>query len=127
MNSLVQHFFTPPTTTESFEGFMPQMSLAETDKAYEIDADLPGVSPNEINIEIKGNELWLSGERKQVQEEKGKTFHRIEHRYGRFQRVIPLVSAVDEDKIEADYHDDVLKITLPKAEESKAKRITVKS
>ena len=59
---------------------------------------------------------WLTGERKQQKEEKGKTYHRIEQEYGRFERVIPLAAPVDENKIKAQYHDGILKIMVPKSE-----------
>ena len=80
-----------------------------------------------LSVEYKGSELWLTGERKHEKEEEGKTFHRIERRYGRFERIIPLASPVDEAKIVAEYKDGVLTVTVPKAEEARPKRIEVKS
>ena len=85
------------------------------------------MKPEELTVEYKGGELWLSGERKQENEEKGKTFHRIEKPYGRFERPIPLASHVDEGIISAEYHDGVLRVTVPKAEQARAKRIEVKA
>lgn len=127
MDNLTEHFFAPDRPRELFEGFVPRTNVAETENHYEVTAELPGVKPDEITLELKGGELWITGERKQEKEEKDKTFHRVEHRYGRFQRVIPLAAAVNEEKVEAEYKDGVLRITVPKAEEAKAKRITVKS
>ncbi len=80
-----------------------------------------------LHVEFKGDQLWLTGERKHETEEKGKTFHRIERRYGRFERVIPLACPVNEANIAAEYKDGVLHVTVPKAEEARPKRIEVKA
>jgi len=127
IDNLIERFFTSESMTEMPEGFIPKMTLAETDKSYEIAADLPGVAPEDINIEIKGNELWITGERKQQIEEDDVTFYRIENQLGSFQRVIPLTSGIKEDQIEAEYTDGVLRIALPKVEEDHIKRIEIKS
>jgi len=113
--------------TEMVEGFVPRANVAETENEYEVTVDLPGVKPEELNVEYKGSELWLTGERKHETEEKGKTFHRIEKRYGRFERIIPLACPVDEAKISAEYKDGVLHVTVPKAEAARPKRIEVKA
>jgi HSP20 family protein len=105
--------------------FMPQTNLAETDKAYEVTLDLPGMKPEEVNVELHNNQLWITGERKQESEEKGKTFHRVERRYGRFQRVIPLAGDVNADDVHADYKDGVLHVNIPKVETARPKRIEV--
>ena len=63
--------------------------------------------------------------RKQEKEEKGKTYHRIEQEYGRFERVIPLPLPVDEGKVKAEYHDGILKIMVPKSEAVRPKRIPI--
>ena len=113
--------------TELVEGFIPRTNIAETEQEYEITVDVPGVTSEELNVEYKGNELWLTGERKHEQEEKGKTFHRIEKRYGRFERVITLACPVDEAKILAEYKDGVLHVRVPKVEVARPKRIEVKA
>jgi len=76
---------------------------------------------------LKEGQLWITGERRQESEEKGKTYHRVERQYGRFQRVIPLPAAVNPEKIDAEYKDGVLHITLPKDETAQPKRIPVKT
>ena len=58
--------------------------MSETEDTISLRMDLPGVAPNEIDVQVSGNQLTVSGERKEEQEENGKTFHRIERRYGRF-------------------------------------------
>ena len=128
MDSLLEEFFGGNGGAEMVvEGFVPRANVAENESVYEITVDLPGVKPEELNVEYKGSELWLTGERKHEKEEKGKTFHRIEKHYGRFERAIPLACAVNEAKISAEYKDGVLRVTVPKAEEARPKRIEVKT
>jgi HSP20 family protein len=109
------------------EEFAPRMNVAETDAQVEVTVDLPGMKPEEFNVELKNGELWVTGERKEEKEEKGKNVHRVERHYGAFRRVVTLPTPVDEKKVTADYHEGVLKITLPKSEAVKPKHIEVKT
>jgi HSP20 family protein len=111
----------------TFGASVPSLDVSETEKAVEVKLDVPGVTAKEIDIKLNGNLLTVSGERKEEEEKKGKTFHRIERRYGSFSRSITLPCKVQEDEVAAEYHDGVLSITLPKSEEAKSKKITVKS
>jgi HSP20 family protein len=104
----------------------PSLDVAETNGAVEVRLDVPGVEPKEIDIQLNGNMLTVSGRRKEEKEEKDKTFHRVERRFGSFSRSITLPCPVKEEAIEAKYHDGVLTITMPKTEEAKAKKIEVK-
>ena len=89
--------------------------------------DVPGLKPEEIEIQLNNGILTVSGERREEKEEKGKTFHRIERRHGSFSRSVTLPAAVAEDKVDAQCHDGVLTITLQKTEEAKSRKIKVKS
>ena len=109
----------------AISGFTPQANLAETDDAYEITMELPGLKPDEVVVELKEGGLWISGEKKEEKEEQGKTFHRLERRTGKFQRVIPLAGSVDEEKVLAKFEDGVLNIHVPKSEEVKPKKIRI--
>jgi len=109
------------------EWFAPQTNVAETDKTYEITLDLPGMKPEDFTVEVKDGALWISGERKEQKREEGKTYHCVECQYGQFRRVIPLGESVDADKIEAAYKDGVLRLSVPKAESARPKRIEVKA
>ena len=105
----------------------PCVNVAETETNYEVTMDMPGMKPEDFDVEYKDGQLWVSGQRKHEKEAKGKTFHRVERSYGHFHRAIPLGSGLDPDKIAAEYKDGVLRLSIAKDETSKPKRITVKS
>lgn len=126
MTEVMNRFFAPGDAGWTGEEFFPPTNIAETDKGYEVTLDLPGVKPEEVRVEMRNGELWITGEKKEEKEEKGKTFHRMERTYGRFERLVPLPGTVHEEKIEAAFKDGVLKVMLPKAVENKARRIEVK-
>lgn len=106
--------------------FSPSLDLVETESAFEVKVDLPGLKPQDVHVELKNGQLWVSGEMKEEKEEEGKTFHRVERRYGEFRRVLPLPTDVKEDEIEAKFADGVLRIAVPKVEAAKAKQIEIK-
>jgi HSP20 family protein len=105
----------------------PSADISETDKTVEVRMDIPGMKPADIDIKLSNNILTVSGERKEEKEEKGRTFHRVERRVGKFSRSFTMPCAVAEDEVAAEYRDGTLNITLPKSEEAKAHKITVKS
>lgn len=125
MDSLVNQFFTDEGRGD-VASWMPRINLAESENQYEVTLDLPGIKPEDINIEVRQGDLWITGERKSETEEKGKTFHRIERYEGQFRRVIRL-GDVDPEKITAEYTDGVLNVSIPKREEAQSKRISVKA
>jgi HSP20 family protein len=104
----------------------PTLDMSETDTAVEIRMDLPGITAKDIDIQVAGNMLTVSGERKEEKEENGKIFHRTECSYGSFSRSVTLPCNVAEGGVTAEYHDGVLSIKLPKTEESKAHKVKVK-
>lgn len=105
----------------------PSLDLSEADDSLQIRMDMPGIKPDDINIEVTGNTVRITGERKEEKEEKGKTFHRIERRTGTFARSLTLPCKVREDKVDAACDDGVLTITLPKTEEAKTHKVKVKA
>lgn len=117
--------FVPGGEAQEFLPLRPLCDVAETQDHYEVRLDLPGMKPEDFDIELKQDELWISGERKEETEEKGKAWHRIERRSGRFQRVIPLGHDVDPDHVEAEYQDGVLRITVAKTAEARPRKIEV--
>ena len=110
----------------------PSLDLSETDDEIEVRLDLPGFKPDEIDVDLNRNMLTISGEHKEEAEEKveekveDRRYHRIERRRGSFRRTIALPATVQEDKVDASFSDGVLTITMPKADESKSRKIPVK-
>lgn len=107
--------------------FQPSLDVSETDEAIQIRVDLPGIKPEEVDVEVRNNVLEITGERKEEREEKGKSWHRTERRVGRFARSLALPCDVQDDKVEAECTNGVLTIMLPKAEKAKSKKINVKA
>jgi len=103
----------------------PVVDLYEKDDHYMITAELPGVSKDDIKIDLKDRLLTLSGERNAENEVKEENYYRRERSYGKFQRAFTLPADVDSDKIKAEFKDGVLKVEVPKPEEKKAKQVTV--
>lgn len=103
----------------------PAVDIYEDENAVYLKADLPDVDPNEIDIRIEGNSLILRGERKFEKEVKKQNFQRIERAYGTFVRTFVLPHNVAADKVQANYKNGVLHLTLPKREEEKPKRIQI--
>lgn len=112
-----------PTERQDF--WLPTVDIVENNGNIEVKVELPGMNKDDIKVTIKNNMLRLSGERKQEEETKKKTFHRIERYFGKFCRTIQLPADIDADKIKAQYKDGVLNITLPKPESMKPKEIEV--
>lgn len=105
---------------------VPTMDLYQTEDSVVVKMGLPGVKPDDIQISVTNGVLGIRGEVKEEKEEKEKTYHLRERRYGSFSRSVTLPSNVSVDKSEAEFENGVLTLTLPKAEEAKAKTISVK-
>jgi HSP20 family protein len=128
MNRLFQE--TLPRTTnprdELYAGtWLPAVDIYEDEQAIVLKADLPEVEPKNVDVRVEDNTLFLKGERKFENEVKEENFHRVERAYGSFSRSFALPHTVAADKIVAEYKNGVLKITMPKREESKPKQIRV--
>lgn len=106
--------------------FAPSLDLTEGDNAFELRMDIPGMEPKDIDVQVHGNLVTIQGERKEEKEEKGKTFHRVERRSGRFSRSLSLPCSINEDEVAADYSKGVLILKLPKCEAAKCKKVSVK-
>lgn len=121
MNRLFDHFFSEPFAPLSFYGsrwegdFSPRVDVTETDNDFKVVAELPGLDEKDIEISLEQNALVLKGEKKSETEEKGRTYHRLERSYGSFERVIPLDEEIIFDKVEANFKNGVLTISLPKS------------
>jgi HSP20 family protein len=104
----------------------PRVDISETDDNFCIKAEVPGIKREDVKINIEDHVLSIHGENKQVKEEEGEQFHRVERYYGSFRRSFTLPENVDEEKIEANFKDGLLTLTIPKTEAAKPKSIEVK-
>jgi len=104
----------------------PIVDTYEEDDTIVINAELPGVNKDDVSIDIKDNVLSIKGVRNYEQKIKEENYYRQERCYGKFHRAFTLPDAVDPNRIEASYKDGVLKIKIPKAEETASKKIEIK-
>jgi HSP20 family protein len=105
--------------------WVPAMDLVETGDELVLKADLPGLSKDEVQIEIKDGVLTVSGERRAEHEEKSEGYYRVERSFGRFSRSLTLPKGVEADSVAADFEDGVLEIRIPKPEERKPHRVEI--
>ncbi len=103
----------------------PAIDVFEEDKELVIQAELPGLDAKDVDVTVEEDSLTLKGERKFEKEVKEDKYYRLERRYGSFQRTIPFPVEVKADQAKAQFKDGVLRITIPKVEERKAKKIKV--
>jgi HSP20 family protein len=107
-------------------GVFPLINLTETRDAYTIRAELPGIVPEEIDIQATASSLALSGQRKIPEENGSARYHRRERESGAFSRVISLPGDINPEKVDAKMQQGILTIVLPKAESAKPKQISVR-
>lgn len=124
VNRVFDAFFGNGTTARS-RRWVPAMDLVETENHLVLKADLPGMSRDEIEIEVKDGVLTVSGERKADHEEKSEGYYRVERAYGRFSRSLTLPKGADAEGIAADFSDGVLEVRIPKPEERKPFRVEI--
>ncbi len=107
----------------------PAVDLSETDKAYEITAELPGMDEKNVEVNVADGGITIKGEKKEETEGKNKDYYVSERRYGSFERYFTLPDGVDAEKIAAVFKNGVLKVTIPKTAEAQepAKKIDIKA
>jgi len=103
----------------------PSMNVVEKEDRFEVSTEIPGMNPNEINLELRGDNLVISGERSEEKSEKTDQRHVYERRYGSFQRFIPLCDGVTSDGVTARYENGVLYVTVQKPEIQETNRIPI--
>ena len=104
----------------------PSVDIHETEDAFTIEVDLPGVDKKDIELSTVDNVLTIKGERKETRDESGAGYRRSERRYGTFERSFAVPGGFSSAKIAAAHENGVLRVTLPKREEDKPKQIEVK-
>jgi HSP20 family protein len=130
MNRLLEQAVLQPSTEPSAPrdaGFVPPLDVHESQDAYTVKVSLPGVKPEDVNIQYQQGALAISGEVQEDQTREQGGYHIRERRTGRFSRALRLPEAVNPDKAEASFENGVLTLRLPKAEETKPRRIAVQS
>jgi HSP20 family protein len=105
----------------------PAIELAENDKELTVRAELPGIDPKDLDVTVTGNQLVVSGEKKESNEHKEKNFYHSETRYGSFRRAVTLPEGIDTENVDAQYVNGVLTLHLRKTAPAAAKRIDVKA
>lgn len=103
----------------------PAVDIYENENDIVLKAELPGVDPKDVEVRVEDSTLYLKGERKFEKETKEENYHRVERSYGSFARSFSLPNSIDSEKVKAEYKDGLLKLILPKREESKPKTIKI--
>ncbi|GAB5604976.1 Hsp20/alpha crystallin family protein [Sideroxyarcus sp. TK5] len=103
----------------------PSVDISETDDAYLIRGEIPGVKKEDVRLTVQDGMLTIQGERKMEKEEKNKKYHRVECSYGNFVRSFRMPDDADEDKVKAEFKDGMLNVTLPKSAKAKRKSINI--
>ena len=120
--------FDDSTMNEELENavWSPLTDISENKDQYILKMDLPGVSKENLKLSFNDGELIISGERKQEKEDKDSKYHRIERTYGKYFRSFTLPQTIQADKINAEFKDGQLTVTVPKSEEAKPKELEIK-
>lgn len=125
MNRLFDRFFEGRAPNSASRRWIPAMDLVETEDHLVLRGDLPGMTEDDVDIEIKDGVLTVSGERKTDHEEKGEGYHRVERSFGSFSRSLSLPQGVDPGKVEAKFDNGVLEVRIPKPAEAKPTRVEI--
>ena len=130
IRSLFDSFFTDQLP-ELFPGDQPPRTsiptnIAETDKAYVLSFEMPGLDEQDIDVRVHDRQLVITAERKEEEKTEGRTWHRVEQRYGQIARSILLPESVRTDAVDASYKQGILTVTVPKRPESQPRKVQIK-
>jgi HSP20 family protein len=129
LSTLLENLIDAPFAShlpETFQtGLSPAVNIAENEKALTVALELPGLAEEDIDVQILGNQLVVTAERRFEEEKKDKEFHRVEHQYGSFSRSITLPNGLRTDAAEAKYDKGILTLEIPKVEPTPSKKIKV--
>jgi HSP20 family protein len=128
MNQLFSDVPTPGNVREEEliqSTWIPAVDIFETPEAIVLKAELPGITAQDISVEVKDNILTLKGEKKLEKETKEENYHRMERSFGSFQRAFTLPGTVQQEEATARFKDGILEIALPKVEEARPRKIKV--
>ncbi len=130
MNRLFSTFFDTPTrrgngSATANRRWLPAMDLVETDEHFVLKADLPGMTDDDVSIELENNVLTVSGERKTEQEDKHEGYYRLERSTGAFSRSLTLPEGIDPDAIAATFDNGVLEVRIPKPVQAQPRKVQI--
>lgn len=127
MNRLFDTFFQPEGNGQAAGArrWVPAMDLVETEDSLLLRADLPGLSEEDVSVEVQDNVLTVSGERRAEHEDKGEGYHRVERSFGQFTRTVSLPDGIDQDQVQANFNNGVLEVRIPKPEQRQPKKIAI--
>jgi HSP20 family protein len=128
MNRLFNTFFEQPAPGRGNGGarrWMPAMDLVETADHYVLRADLPGLSDEDVNVQLEDNMLTISGERKAEHGSEQEGYYRLERAFGAFSRSLTLPDGVEPDGVQADFDRGVLEIRIPKPAQKKPRQVQI--
>jgi HSP20 family protein len=126
MNRLFNNLFDTPTgAAAATRRWIPAMDLAETKDAFVLRADLPGLRPEDVKIELENRVLSVSGERRAEHASEDAGYRRVERSFGAFRRTLTLPAGVDPATITAAFDNGVLTVTVPKPEQAKPHRVEI--
>jgi len=127
MNRLFDRLTTPEEGTFAAPGlsFIPPAEIHETEDQIQLKIELPGLEAKDLDVQVTAESVAIRGERRSETKVEEKGMVRSEFRYGQFQRVIPLPTRIQNDKVTAEFANGILALTLPKAEEEKNKVVKV--
>jgi HSP20 family protein len=130
MDTLFNRYFGRGLAMPEMRGFFDKgwdVNVQEGDNEIVVRAEAPGFEPKEFEIHVRGDTLTIRAEHKEEAKQEDEGYRRWEQRYGRFERAIPLSTAVDPNRVEARYRNGILEVHLPRTEPSPRKRIEVKA
>ncbi len=125
VDSIFDRFFGRGGDDDTSTVWAPRTDLSETDDAFRIRLDVPGMTKDDIAINLQNNTLTVSGERSSERQKDGEEYVRVERAFGTFHRTFTLPDAVDPDRVEATYDEGVLTINVPKTERSTRRQIEI--
>jgi len=125
MNRLFGSFFEPAAGAPGSRRWLPAMDLVEQDDAFVLHADLPGMNDEDVHVEVDGDVLTISGERKAEHEAKNEGYVRVERSFGSFRRSLTLPDGVDPEQVAAKFERGVLEVRIPKPAERRPRKVAI--
>ncbi len=125
-SDMMDEFFNESIDRRERNGFTPDVNVREDNTHYYIEVSLPGISKEDLKINLDDNTLYISGERRRENKEENVKYHLVESSYGKFERAFTLPENVDQDTINAEFKDGILTLSIEKKQKKVSKEISVK-